>query len=262
LNLYELIKNLPSDTSARSLPGKKIDGKDVLGFAVKVAWCDSACQGQDLTLWADAKTRLPVRIEAEGKDDDGKPGEVVIDDFVFDRELDAKLFSFEPPADHQFVTKGVAELPAVPTDSPLKDLVVTPLVGIGPVQFGMVREEVEKVLGKPDAVQAVGTNGYVDMNYGSRGLFIGASKTLGVVTISCVAQQAMATRVRNFSGKTDKGIALGASMADVIQAYGEPDSKETNKGSTYLSYNQLQAHFTLFSDKLVQFTVTRPRPAK
>jgi len=261
VNLYEHVKNLPNDTSAKALPGKKLNGKEVLGFVVKMAGSGPVGSPPDLTVWADAKTRLPVRIEVEGKDD-GKAGEIIVDDFVFDKELDAKLFAFKPPAGYKLETEGVAELPAAPADPQLKDLVVTPLVGIGPVKFGMSRPEVERLLGKPDGVQEQGQHGFVNMNYGSRGCFIGVSKVFGATMISCVAQVQMAVRVRDFSGKTDKGIALGASIADIIRVYGEPDSKETNMGSTYLTYNKLDADFTLFGDKLVGMMFQRPRPAK
>jgi hypothetical protein len=254
VNFYELLKNLPGNASARALPGKKLDGKDVLGFVVKV-------QGHDLTAWADSQTHLPVRIEAEERDERGKTVTAVIDDFVFDKELDPRLFAFEAPPGYRLDKRGVAELPAAPADLQRKDLVVTPRVGIGPVKFGMARPEVEKLLGKPDAVEAVGKNGYVNLNYGSRGFFLGLSKTLGVVTISCVAQKVMATRVRDFAGKTDQGIALGAGKAAIVRAYGAPDRDDTNKGSTYLSYSKLQAHFTLFGDELVEMVFTRPRPA-
>jgi outer membrane lipoprotein-sorting protein len=254
VNLYEKIKNLPNDTSARPLPAKKLDGKDVLGFRVKMFDLDA-------TVWADAKTRLPVRIEAEEKNADGKLSRLTLDEFVFDKELDPKLFSFEAPPGYKLDVQGIAELPAAPEDPKLKNLIVTPLVGIGPVKFGMSREQVEKALGKADAVQAEGKNGYVSMNYGSRGVFLGVSKTLGVVTISCVSQATFAIRIRDFTGKTDKGIALGEPLADVIKVYGEPDHKETNHGSTYVSYNRLQASFTFFDGKLVQMLFTKPRPA-
>jgi len=261
VNLYEYLKNLPNDTSAKALPGKKLDGKEVLGFVVKMSAAGPVGSPPELTVWVDAKIRLPVRIEVEGKDD-GKAGEIIMDEFVFDKELDAKLFAFEPPAGYKLETEGVAELPAAPADPQLKDLVVTPLVGIGPVKFGMSRPEVERLLGKPDGVQEQGQHGFVNMNYGSRGCFIGVSKVFGATMISCVAQVQMAVRVRDFSGKTDKGIALGASIADIIRVYGEPDSKETNMGSTYLTYNKLDADFTLFGDKLVGMMFQRPRPAK
>jgi hypothetical protein len=257
VNMYERIKRLPGDASARPLPRKKIDGKEALGFLVKM-------EGHDVTVWADPTTRLPVRIEAEEKDSQGKTVGMVLHEFVFDKELDSKLFSFDTKLleGYKIETKGIANFPAAPTDPQQKDLVVTPLVGIGPVKFGMSREEVERLLGKPDGVQEVGNRGAVNLNYGSRGFFLFVSKTLGVITISCVAQKSMAFRVRDFTGKTDKGIALGVAKADIIRAYGEPNRNETQKGSTYLSYGKLQADFTLFDDKLVEMMFQRPRPAK
>jgi hypothetical protein len=125
----------------------------------------------------------------------------------------------------------------------------------------MSREEVEKALGKPDAVQPQGKTGTVDMNYGSRGFAILVSKTRGAVIITCMSQAVMAVRVNDFRGKTDKGIALGASSADIIRAYGQPDSKETEQGTTHLSYmKQLEMSFTLFDDKLVSIWLSRQRP--
>jgi hypothetical protein len=254
INLYQTIKNLPSDASARRLAGKKLDGRDVLGFVVKV-------MDEELTVWADTKTRLPMRIEAKGQED-GKATELVMDEFLYDKELDPKLFSFEPPPGYKLRTSGIEELPAAPTDLKLRDLVVTPLTGIGPAKFGMPQDEVEKLLGKPDAVQAMGTNGYVQLNYGSRGLFLDVSKTQGLVIIHCVSQKTFATRVRDFSGKTDKGIALGARLVDIVKAYGEPDRKEADKGTTHVSYYKLNASFVVFGDKLVGMMFTRKRPAE
>lgn len=252
INPYEQLKNLPADTSARPLPGKQIDGKEVLGYAVKL-------YGQEFTVWADARTRLPVQLESQEKNDKGQIVRLIIDRFVFDKEIDPKLFSLEPPPGFTLREEGTDHLPAPPTDPALRNPIVTPLVGIGPVRFGMSRDEVEKLLGKADSVKEVGQNGYVDMNYGSRGYFLGVSKSLGVVLISCVAQEVMAIRVRSFTGKTDKGISLGASLADTIKTLGAPDSRETNQGSTYLSYDKLKTNLTFFGDKLVQMQFSRPR---
>jgi hypothetical protein len=259
VNLYELLKKLPDNAAARALPGKKLSGQDVRGFAVPAPPETSCLAGLELTVWADARTRRPVQIEARGKDEQGNPAEIVLDQLVFDKALDAQLFSLEAPAGYKLQTQGSTEFPAAPADPKLKDLIITPLEGIGPVKFGMSRADVEKALGKADGIEGRGKNGYVDLSYGSRGFFIGVSKTLGVVTISCTAQQATIARVRDFSGKTDKGIALGASVASVIRAYGKPDSQETKSGSTYLTYTKLEMGFTFFGDRLVQMYFMRPR---
>ena len=101
---------------------------------------------------------------------------------------------------------------------------------------------------------------FVDLNYGSRGLFLGVSKTLGVTLITCVAQKVMAFRIRDFTGKTDQGISLGANLNDLIRVYGIPSHKEAKQGNTELSYSKLQADFTLVDDKLVRMIFHRPRP--
>jgi outer membrane lipoprotein-sorting protein len=255
-NLYETIKNLPNDATARPLPGKKIDGRAALGFVVKF-------HDLELTVWADAGTRLPVRIEAEEKDKDGKKiGELVIDDFAFDKEPDAKLFSLEPPAGYAFQVRGVAELPPASAEAAQMRPTVEPLVGIGPVKFSTSIADVEKLFGKADSVKEVGKNGYTEISYASRGIFLGAGKMSGVVTFTCVGQAIMATKVRDFAGQTDKGIRIGSSSADVIRAYGEPGSKEANASMTTLYYNHGQCYYTFVEDKLVQMTFNRPRPAK
>jgi hypothetical protein len=260
INLYEPIKKLPGDATARALPGKKLDGKEVLGFAVP-APCDSGClkdKALTLIVWVDPGTRLPVRIETRDKDEKGDTIEIV-DQIVFDKALDEKLFVLEPPEGYKLRTEGVADLPAAPGDPNLKNLIVTPRKGVGPVEFGMSREQVEKALGKADEVK---DQGVVWMNYGSRGLFIHVSKTRGVITIACYCQRIQALRIRDFSGKTDKGIAMGASIADVVKAYGEPsrkDSNEKNGGTTTLYYDKLNGWFSFLDDKLVEILLNFPR---
>lgn len=256
VNLYELLKSLPADASAQRLPQtKSIDGRRAIGFRVTL-------QGHDVTVWADPDTRLPLRIVALEQDDKDRMSEGLLDELVFDRDLDPGLFSLEPPAGYTVKTEGIPELSPAPVDPRLRDLVVTPGVGIGPVKFRMTREQVEQLLGKPDTAAELGPRGYVDMRYASHGFFIGVGKQMGVVTIMCVAQPVMAVRVRDFAGKTDKGIGMGARLTDIIRTYGPPTTRETKKGSTYLHYSRLWADFTLFNDRLVQITLNLPRPAR
>jgi hypothetical protein len=64
--------------------------------------------------------------------------------------------------------------------------------------------------------------------------------------------------VKDFAGKTTEGIGMGAKEADIVKAYGEPDVKETEEQTTRLGYRKkLGLDFTLFNDKLVQFTLSK-----
>ncbi len=253
VNLYEAIKNLPSNASAHALSGKKIDGKEVLAFAVKIA-------GIDCIAWISPKTKLPVRIESTEQDEDGKISTMAMHDFQFDRELDAKLFTMEAPAGYTLITRGNPIMPPAPADPKLRGLVVTPLVGIGEAKFGMARDDAEKLLGKPDSVEVSPSGGAASLIYdASRGFSVTVTKTRGLVMIACASQPYLAQRIRDFSGKTDKGIAIGASVADVVRAYGEPSSRMTRDGNvTDLSYNMLNMQLVFFDDKLVYMLLQRP----
>ncbi len=257
VNLYEMIRTLPADASARPLPAKKIDGNSVLGFVVQAP---PPVKGE-LTVWVDPKTKLAVRIESELRDEKKvKVGEVVMDEFVYDPKLDERLFSFDPPAGYTFKKVGSAILGPAPGEAEAQSLVITPLVGIGTVKFGMTRIEVETALGKPESAEEIGQQGAVNLIYSSRGLFIAVGKVTGVNSISVAVQKTTITRIHDFPGKTAEGIKLGSSPADVRKAYGEPNSKSTNEGSTYYTYNKLQAEFTFFGEELVQMWFRLPRP--
>jgi hypothetical protein len=249
INFYEKIRNLPGDDKALRLPAKKINGKDVIGFKVKLF-------DHEVTVWADASKRLPVRIE--GTEKVGKEtGSFILDNIEFDKPLDTKLFSLEPPPGYRLRIEGSdAELPAALTDDRLKNPIVTPLVGIGPAKFGMMREEIEKALGKADAVEAVGKNGFVILKYGSRGFFLHVHPARGLKTVQCYSQKVMAIRIRDFGGKTDKGIQLGSSSADIIKAYGIPEGNESRGPMTDLSYHKLGIEFSLANDKLISMFLT------
>jgi outer membrane lipoprotein-sorting protein len=228
VNLYEVVKNLPSNTAASSIAEEG-------SFAVEV-------EGRPLIVKADANTRLPVKIQGEVIDNDGGIVECVLDDFAYDT-LDDDLFVLEPPPGFKLEKRGVARL---------GDLVVTPLVGIGTVKFGMSRQEMEKLFGPPDAdteiTDSQGDN-VMALSYAPQGFAVAVSKTRGVVSISCFKAPGTPGKIRDFTGKTDAGIALGASAADIIQAYGEPNVQQTQNGLTTMRYDELQAEFWLSSDR-------------
>ena len=90
-------------------------------------------------------------------------------DFIFDQPLDPSLFSLDPPKGYTVTTKGK---PATwqqnpPAEKNLLAPEVIPGVGLGPVKFGMSKEEVIKLLGKPDIMEE--KNGCISIDYPSRG---------------------------------------------------------------------------------------------
>jgi len=64
---------------------RKIDGVSAIGYHVEE-------RNMDMTVWADAKTLMPVRIEYSMGGIMGMEGTVIMSDIVFDVELDESLF--------------------------------------------------------------------------------------------------------------------------------------------------------------------------
>jgi hypothetical protein len=99
---------------------------------------------------------------------------------------------------------------------------VVPLVGVGPVKFGMSRWQVMEVLGKPERTEGSGVAIYY---LTSKGVHILIDPRRGVRSIECWSAEYPKPfpGTVTFSGKTDKGIGMGASREEIVAAYGEPE---------------------------------------
>jgi len=143
-------------------------------------------------------------------------------------------------------------------EASVDELIIEPLVGIGPVKFGMPKEEVIKHFGPPDRVSADGTKlQYVS----SRGLSFTVDSELGLQEIGCWSEGMLPSRVTTFAGKTKEGIGIGASEEEIVAAYGQPDRTSTgSKGVIQnLHYDKLSAKFSLKEDKLMTMTLEAPK---
>lgn len=90
--------------------------------------------------------------------------------------------------------------------------------GVGPVLIGMASDAVASALGSPEAKLTNGAYCYY-----SKGVEVGFGKT-GVDSIACQSAR-YSPGYRTFRGHTTEGIAVGASEADVVTAYGAPDHR-------------------------------------
>lgn len=127
----------------------------------------------------------------------------------------------------------------------------------------MSSAELEKLLGEPDDDKDSTVPGISYISYRSRGFEIRVSKDLGAEEITCELHlvptrvRSPGPRGRSFGGKTDRGVGLGASSADVIQTYGKPSWM--NSGGTCLKYQKLGATFSFYDDKLWSMSFMHPR---
>jgi outer membrane lipoprotein-sorting protein len=266
-NLYEFYRDV-QEQAVRDLPEREIDGKRCPGFQTSHEVASEFIQKTftiEMKVWIDPKSKLPVRIEMGPANGKAAAGRVVLNKFVFDKPLDEKLFAFEPPEGYAVQVIGT-DTPQEPSaDDALQKPVITPGVGIGPVTFGMSLDEVKRQLGEPDKLTPLGGTAAQLDYYASRGYGMHVGDLFGVTTINAVSQPFMAVRVRAFAGKTDKGIGIGSTEAEIREVYGEPSHVDAPEGPgrpTVLYYENLNGSFSLWRGKVHAMTFNIPREKK
>jgi outer membrane lipoprotein-sorting protein len=83
--------------SEERVGGKIIDGRRTTGFRI-------TSEGAGWTIWADVTTGRPVRVEM--KNEQLAKETVVVEDFIFDADLDESLFSLTPPVGYVVVEQS------------------------------------------------------------------------------------------------------------------------------------------------------------
>ena len=246
-NVYELIKNIRKE-AVKSLPDEKLNGRKTIVFRAEIKGLPLPEKETVWKVWVDPKTELPIRIEDTMHDEHGKPATSVMYDIEFDRPFDPAQFSFEPPKGYKVETSGTANFPDLPDKPDLRAPKIVPGVGLGPVRFGMSRDEIETLLGKPDDYSADKTK----LGYMSRGFVLTVSHRSGLKNISCVSQELSMERVRDFAGKTKEGIGIGATLKDVETVFGKPDRDEGHDAvNKRLVYDKLGLEIQFVEDKVI-----------
>jgi len=88
MNMFHAIRILIQETEDESVAfigEQKIDGVNAIGYQIGE-------RNVYMTIWADAKTLMPVRIEQSMGEMMGMEATVIMSDFIFDVELDESLF--------------------------------------------------------------------------------------------------------------------------------------------------------------------------
>ncbi|MHC4984385.1 MAG: hypothetical protein ACYTF6_14610 [Planctomycetota bacterium] len=150
-------------------------------------------------------------------------------------------------------TSDVVKPERTPTgDEP--QLKIVPLEGVGPVKFGMSRDEVAAALGQPEREEGGGVGMYY---LKSKGISVTLDPRHGVREINCWSSEYPGIPSdRTFAGKTKEGIGMGATREQVVAAYGQPDRADPKGPLEILHYNELRAHFTLMKNSLVSIKIS------
>jgi hypothetical protein len=95
-NIVEDIKEHP-DWPVQELGQQEIDGRRAVGFLVRG-------ENEEITIWADAKTALPIRIEMLLGQSLSKQTHYILKNIEFNVPVDESLVSMEPPADYKLAS--------------------------------------------------------------------------------------------------------------------------------------------------------------
>jgi outer membrane lipoprotein-sorting protein len=104
---FELVRRLVREGNSsvgekvENLGPKQIDGRKAVGFRVHNPMNSEGY----LTVWADPETAQPIRIEFEMEMLSG--ARIVMNNFSYDVDLDASMFSLEPPAGYSTQTMNM-----------------------------------------------------------------------------------------------------------------------------------------------------------
>lgn len=196
-------------------------------------------------VWIDSATKLPFRWESTSRDADGGEVRTIHRDFSYGEHLNQSLFSLTVPAGYEETTEGIRLQPLL-DDLSLQSPVISG-AGIGPARYGMSAAEVLQAFGQPDEIDET-TQLY---RYASRGIDLFIHPQLGLYGAICRTQGVYPRRLRDFSGQTDRGVQMGSSEEEILQAYGEPAERAGSPGNRTLKYNNPSIAFSLHDNKVV-----------
>ncbi|MCA9123337.1 MAG: hypothetical protein H6822_08305 [Planctomycetaceae bacterium] len=209
---YALFRNLDAVKTERIEDFGDAGGARCPGFRGETEFKvgeQSAKVGVDV--WVHPNTQLPVRAKLRFSED--PRDHVLVDDIHFDVPVLDEMFDLAVPDGYQLVGLARNELKPPLSEDEAARLTIIPGVGVGDIRFGMSRDEIAAILGEPEFVQH-GTY----LCYPSKGLqFIIAVGKLQ--TIIANPGDAPSLVQRDFPGKTDSGIGIGSTVAQLTAAY-------------------------------------------
>jgi outer membrane lipoprotein-sorting protein len=261
INLYEMIRNIRHD-AVEHLPDENLHDRKAMVFRVDLKELSKLCKKSiSVKVWVDPDTDLPIRMEGTMEESDGKANSAnsvnVMSDIEFDKPFDPSLFDFTPPKGYTVQTCGIANFPDLPEKPELRAPEIIPGVGLGPIRFGMSREKIESLLGKPDGYESNETS----LLYHSRGFVLTVSLRSGLKSVNCKSQTLSMARVRDFAGKTKEGIGIGSTLQEVEKAFGKPDRDEGHDAlNKRLVFDKSGLEIQFVDDKVIQIYLNEVRP--
>ncbi len=262
---FQKLRNLPA-SGAKVLGTAQYEGRTVLRFALQN-------EGEFIVL-VDPTTHLPIRMELtiEKGVPKGETFREVTTDFVFDAPVDESLFELKVPPGYT-VTRSEEPPGRPPIDTRTW---IASQQGLGPIAMHATKVQIIATLGTPDQIEELSRGPEVfespggpavkgqtevvheKLHYASRGFEIFVSSKEGMTGFNCFGRFWAFDSCRDFQGKTDRQISLGASVDDVLAAYGKPDVRSRLRAEVLYYFHQGWS-FTFRNGKLALITSLKPR---
>ena len=218
---------------------------------------------------------MPVYVEALSEPNDSMIStKWVMKNFDFEASLNEELFNLDGPAEYTIVDQSgtVVREGRIAFDDKsanktkahakvLPALMIKPLEGIGSLKFGMTRQQIVEILGKPD--QLLGKS---CLDYSSSiGLSLLVHSKRGLVAIDCWSQTEKSTEGfllgADFAGQTSEGIGINSTKDEIVSLYGKEYKEYLSKHPDIfeLSYPQLNTIFRLKNNKIIHISMHAAR---
>lgn len=141
-----------------------------------------------------------------------------------------------------------------PPSLPCDEFQIQPGIGVGELRFGMTREEMENVLGKPERSHGKACE------YLAKGLATIGSKSTDVAVLmfgdGCSNPDSPLVEACKY--KTSKGIGMKSTKVEIFEAYGQPSRIDNpTKDIQIIEYKSIGAQFSLRNGKVVHM-IFRP----
>ena len=150
---------------------------------------------------------------------------------------------------------GCSKQPAHNAWTSSDSIIIEPGVSVGPVHSGMTMKQMVAKLGEPDQKR----DGI--FIYEKLGFVVQPDKGDIVHMVFCSGPGVVFSNyyTKPFTGHTKEGVGIGASRAEVVQAYGNPTSTKSygskSQGETII-YDSLGVIFSLRDDKVCAIIVS------
>ncbi|MDA7667866.1 hypothetical protein N8611_02540, partial [bacterium] len=139
-----------------------------------------------------------------------------------------------------------------PNQSEADSVLIEPGVRVGKVRGQMSVDDVIAQLGKPD--QESGRF----LEYRQLGFAVGYNRERVVRVVKCGGSSDVNDPLaKAFKGRTQEGLGIGSTHADIVKVYGEPSNgaKTIGQGGEMLEFKAIGITFTLKDDQVYNISI-------